>query len=220
MPIAHVQTSSETIISGASSGNISMTTTAGNFGALYIAQVSTNVRNWSASGGGTWVVDKQQNGSSPTNVSAIASCQNLTGGASTITATADGNCTARIVAQEFSGLPTSGNPTGTDSSVEAAATSHLMGTTGVTTTNESLIFGVMCSNNVSYGTRTPGTGYTQITSGSNAVMYQYGIFATAQTNNQAPFTCANSVTGVGAMGAYEVSSAAPPGRVIYDGVIR
>lgn len=208
MSIAWVQDSTEVTVTGTSSGNVSLTLTAGNFVCIGVMQTSSTARTYTAADGvNTYSTDAQQSATGG-QVAAIIAALNVAAGATTITVTASGNFTGRLRGQEFSGVATSSALLDSSGNNEAATTTHVMAASGkVDTTGEALIVGC-AAGTASLGTDTAGTGFTEIEGGATTIFYQWGIFATSQTDNQGAWTSTNSVACANAIAAYGAAAGA------------
>ena len=208
MAIAHVQTSSETTVSGASSGTIALDPTAGNSIFVGVMQISANVRTYTADDTiNTYNTDVSQ-AAAAGNVAALIAAHNVAENSVTITVTGSGNYTARLRAIEvdFDGVGVLEDSSSID---EAATSSHVSAAAGkVDTAGEALLVTVNCTQTANLGTDTAGSGFTEIEGGANSVFMQYGVFASPQTDNQGAFTGTTSVATAGVIGAYKVTAAA------------
>lgn len=211
MATAFVGSATEKVVTAGTSDSVSYACTAGNLLVVCVCQTSTNPRTFSVSDGvNTWATDKTQTATG-NHLVYIFSAVAATSATLTITVTASGSANFSINCIEASGCKTS-SPVQTSSSIDEAGTnSHVCSAdaTVIDTTTDCFI--VTCSSTAgNFGTRTAGTGFTQIASNVGSCV-MYGAFATPQSNLRGSYTAQNNRPTAGAIVAYEVAAAATEG---------
>jgi hypothetical protein len=212
MAIALVQTITEVIVSGGTSGSTGeFTATAGNLLTCAISQPGASSETYTTSGGGTWDDTIVASG---TRKVQTAFCQNATGGATTVTVTSATSANYQFVVHEWSGAATTGQPETSSSITEPGTTNdHVSvadGTVIDTTVSCLVICNCLSGSGGSLGTTTPGSGYTEYTWTNNPTLcfLQYQIFASPVSNEQGAWTSGTARVGLCLTAAFKVAASA------------
>ena len=213
MAIALVQTSTEITVSVDTGGSVTVSgVTAGNLLVLVVASTAADdpILSVTDDNGNTWssAVVNSISGA----VARIFYVLSANAGSTIVTVTADVTTDFVAKVQEWSGGTwTLGNTSSID---EAATTSHVCSATAgeIDTTGEAIIIAnsVCEQSSGTFGALTVGSGYTQISASTDAVMWQYQSFTVAESDNRGAFTSANSRSTAAVIAAFLCSTNCDP----------
>lgn len=208
MAITLVHTETEVVVTAGTAGTTaSWSSTAGSLLVVFIVNTSTDIRTYTVtdSSGNTWTNDATLRGATNLRTAQISSAKNIAGsGTQTVTVTASSSTTFSFIVLEFSGADTVSQPEDASTNEEAVSTTTPnMAAAGKLDSAGACVICGCAGANAAPGTLTAGSGFTKIASANANVMYQYGIFASLQTDNRAPFTCGTARTWSCACGLYD-----------------
>lgn len=188
--VAHVQTSTEVIVTAGTSGGVTVTGVGpANHLAVLLGQTTTSDRTFSTSDdkGNTWVQAvriRSTNG----NIAEIEHAQNTATGDTLVTVTVGGglSSTFRFFVHETSGVSTSASLDQTSSLDETVATNNHLSSADATVidTAADVIVYTASVMNAAHTATSPGTGYTEIDSASEQAYFQYRVSASALTDER------------------------------------
>jgi hypothetical protein len=204
MAITIVQTSSEMIVSSGTSGTLTLNgVTSGNLLVTQLTQETDNqpfVTN--TDGTNTWAIDQQKNDSTRGSA-CLQSAQNVASGNTVVTvAPLTGSKTFHGRMHEVSGCVTTGVDAVSGIEPDAGSSSHVCSADAshINPSGACICFTSSAASS-GLGTRTPGSGYTAVSTAGNFTFWQYQIFTSAPTNERGAWT-GNAVTTNGVIAAY------------------
>jgi hypothetical protein len=205
MAIALVQTSTEITVSGGTGGSVTVSGVAS--GNLLVCVLDSTAADdplltVSDDKSNSWL-QAVTNGISGA-ISQINYVLSAAAGNTLVSVTADVTTDFVAKVQERSGGTwTLGNTSSID---ESATTSHVCSATSgeIDTTGEAVIIAnsVCEQSSGTFGALTVGSGYTQISASTDAVMWQYQQFAVSESNNRGAFTSGNSRSTAAVIAAF------------------
>jgi hypothetical protein len=209
MAIALVQTSTEITVSGGTGGSVTVSgVAAGNLLVCVLDSTAADdpLLTVSDDKSNSWL-QAVTNGISGA-ISQINYVLSAAAGNTLVSVTADVTTDFVAKVQERSGGTwTLGNTSSID---ESATTSHVCSATAgeIDTTGEAVIIANSVCEQASgvFGSLTVGSGYTQISASTSAVMWQYQHFTVSESNNRGAFTSGNSRSTAAVIAAFLCSA--------------
>lgn len=206
---AYVQASTEVSVSG-TSGNASLTTSAGNLLVCALSQTDNSIRTYTVSDdidAGNW---SQAAYSNPARAAGLWYRMNCGGGATTITATASSAVAFRFRIVEVSGAETTAALDQSSSFTDAGSVgTHYCSADSTVIDTAADVFVVTSSAlNASGGTNTANANYTNLASASAQVFWQYRASDAGLTDERAEWTSSTARLGVSVISSFVAPAAA------------
>lgn len=213
-----VQTSAELAFTGTTS-TITITPTAGNALFVYGAQVTSGAAIVAPTDTQSNSYTLKSTQTSGNGCGAVAEAVNVAGASTVITlGVASGSLAQSFIVQEWSGCATTAQPDASDGDSTAAATTHDESATGVNPTGACVVFSSSSTNVGSPTGKTPGSGYTSVTSSRASVWWQYQIFTVAPTSEKSLWTSSSTAQSGSLMAIKAAAGGATFSDVIGGGV--